>query len=285
MIRVQRPEGSFLIDDAEYKQNQQAFNSMFMKAMEKLKDIEEVDYLYFGTDRYTGSGKKAMQIVTKLGTMYVPNVYYDDRHLNDDEVVNRTTSEYAKIVADCKVEIKPEDHFSGVFKLTGKMIQFNRVFGTYRFSDEECQTLLEGKKLMIATVSKSGYEYYAYGGLVTKVYERFVHWGFDPMMIFKSFNGHQITKEEAKKLFDGETLTFSDLISKKNNSKYSANVNFDTNTKKLVMKFENKKFDNKQRRNRYVNYDPVANQEVDYGYYDRYSGWVDYDQGKNLINW
>ena len=45
--------------------------------------------------------------------------------------------------------------YSGVWKKTNKEISFNRVWGTYSFSDEECELLLDCKVITITTNKKS----------------------------------------------------------------------------------------------------------------------------------
>lgn len=69
------------------------------------------------------------------------------------------------------------DHFQGVYAPTGKEIRFKNAWSTHKFTDDEKENLLQGKKIRIKLRTKKGF-WYATGGLKEQEYKGKKFWGF-----------------------------------------------------------------------------------------------------------
>lgn len=70
------------------------------------------------------------------------------------------------------------NHTTGVFAPTGQTIKFKNAWSTHKFTSQEQQELLAGKKIRIKLKSKKSY-WYATGGLKEMEYNGRKFWGFD----------------------------------------------------------------------------------------------------------
>lgn len=71
---------------------------------------------------------------------------------------------------------KEEDYYTGIFKK--KEIRFHRVFGGYRFTDEECQRLLAGEEIEVHDLQGKKGPYSAKGKLERSTYKGNKFYGF-----------------------------------------------------------------------------------------------------------
>lgn len=101
-------------------------------------------------------------------------------------------------------------------------IRFNRVYKDHRFTDEECEALLDGKEITITGLisKKNGREYGERGCLADLVYDDHPYVGFARTEfvnygIPNKFASHVFTPDEVRILESGEELFLDDCISKK----------------------------------------------------------------------
>ena len=131
----------------------------------------------------------------------------------------------------------------------GKDISFKREWGSHRFTDEECEKLLNGEEISFqATSSKDGREYLAVGTLEEQTFigkdkKAITYFGFKlkdreqdaqptkerwpvnfngKQTTFKrNWSDHYFTDEECEKLANGEEISFP-AVSKKTGKPYTA---------------------------------------------------------------
>ncbi|KIA73403.1 type 1 DNA topoisomerase [Arthrobacter sp. MWB30] len=126
-------------------------------------------------------------------------------------------------------EIKTKEKFEGVWKNTGQTVSFNRSWGAnshwggYRFSDAECQKLLNGEVISFDAVSTQNNPYTAIGTLEQSVFNGNSYVGFKndfskAPVVPKSLCGHTFSDDERKRLEAGEKVFVDGLTSKKGNS-------------------------------------------------------------------
>ena len=152
---------------------------------------------------------------------------YCKKELEDDlsnwkEVALQLCLGYSKAVPNMREKQLEE----GFFEPLNRKIIFDRIYGTYRFNDEECEALLAGKTIFFVTDSlpKDGedqYKYLAIGKLEQCDYEGegsneyvtlvgFRRFGFKRDMRYKQFTpyfgNHRYTTEEIYRLLSGETI-------------------------------------------------------------------------------
>lgn len=152
---------------------------------------------------------------------------YCKKPLEDDlsnwrEVAMQLCLGYTKAVPN----MREKQLETGLFKPLNRTITFDRIYGTYRFNDEEVSSLLDGKTIFFVTDSlpKDGedqYKYLAVGKLEQCDYEGeesneyvtlvgFRRFGFKRDMRYKAltpyFANHKFTREEIYRLLKGETV-------------------------------------------------------------------------------
>ena len=118
--------------------------------------------------------------------------------------------------------------FEGVFN--GVNVSVFREFGNHRFSDEECETLLNGGWVKFQAESRSGREYEAVGHLVLDgKYARFaLDYNKAPveLLVPDEWSGHQFSEQEKHTLATGGTVYCTDLVSSKTGKWFSGEVVF-----------------------------------------------------------
>lgn len=133
-------------------------------------------------------------------------------------------------VAESKYPQK--EKYAGVFN--GKPVKFTRTYGTHRFTDEECEKLLNGETLSVLGLkSKAGGTYGLYMKLNDKLeYNGRKYCGVENLGFIDSFPEkwceHVFTDDEKKILEDGGSVFITGCISKKGNQ-FDANVTYEKN--------------------------------------------------------
>ena len=232
-IKVDYEDGYFFVDEDE-KEFLDNYKTLYSKLMNELKDDTRIETIIFGYDDDLRGN--TIQIYTKRCTLFRPTLTFTDDHDNDNEVLFGTLSQWSRL----KAPENEKEQYKGVFN--GKKISFNREWGNYRFTDEECKALLEGKEISFTTTNKNGEEYVAKGKLEEQEYQGFKFFGFKANFdkpLPTEFNGHKFTKAEIKQLEKGETLFVEDLYSKKKNTYYKAYLTY-TKTDGIKMEFGKK---------------------------------------------
>lgn len=135
-----------------------------------------------------------------------------------------------------------KEKHEGVWSVTGQPTSFNREWGGRRFTEQECQDLLDGKEIEFrATSARTGNEYTAKGKLEAQVFEKegkqYPFVGFKPDFGPKldangkpeapeQWAGHTFTAEQRQKLTDGEKVFLEGIISKRTKNPYDTTVRF-----------------------------------------------------------
>lgn len=125
------------------------------------------------------------------------------------------------------------EKYEGCWKRTGEIVQFNRQWGAnshwggHRFTDEECEKLLDGGVVTFDAVSKAKRSYTAVGTLEEGVFNGRPFHGFkldfdkqDPSAspVPKTLCGHTFTADERKDLEAGKKVFIDNLRSSKGNT-------------------------------------------------------------------
>ena len=71
-----------------------------------------------------------------------------------------------------------KEKFEGVHTKLNIPVRFNRVWSGHRFTDEECQKLLNGEVIGFMATSKKGTEFRAVGLLAQQEFNGHSYWGF-----------------------------------------------------------------------------------------------------------
>lgn len=221
IVRIEYGDGSFLVDREEYKKHRDMFNEMYVALSKEVVPDERVQDIYFGYDEKCG-GNTIQVLTTRCSCFRVPLAFEDD-YSNYKEVLEKVISEWLKLpkLGDEKEQCEG--------KFNGKNIKFSRVFGSYRFSDEECKELLDGKEITFEFVTSNGEEKTVIGNLQKQEYQGFLFYGFKTLgwslgdEVFK----HKLTPEEKKQLVAGEWVYIEGMYSPKKNKFYSAWVHCD----------------------------------------------------------
>ena len=133
---------------------------------------------------------------------------------------------------------KQKEKYSGKFK--GEDITFNREWAGHRFTDAECEALLNGKEIIIEAVSKKGKKFSVAGKLGENSFNDRIFYSFipdfDKHILPISFCGYEFTNEEREELEKGQSVFCTGLVGK-SGKEFDAHVTF--NTKKgIELKFE-----------------------------------------------
>lgn len=104
----------------------------------------------------------------------------------------------------------------------GEPVRFNRVWSGHRFTDEECEQLLDGEEIVLKDLNGKNGPYSCKGRLEQQVYNGHEFVGFSRTgfvddgtpRVPSKFCGHVFTATEKKLLEKGETLELTGLIGK-----------------------------------------------------------------------
>ncbi len=128
-------------------------------------------------------------------------------------------------------EINLPERVDGIYQPTGESINFSRIFGKHKFTDEEVRLLLQGQKIEVKCKSKNGRDLIVAGKLGKQIYKGKEFWGFTfkkedikfpddgtrstgifkptgETITFKNiWSDHQFTATEIQSLLNGEQIT------------------------------------------------------------------------------
>lgn len=132
----------------------------------------------------------------------------------------------------------------------GNTILFNKVWGDYWFTDQECADLLAGKNITINYPDRHGKTKAINGNLQKQEYKGVTFYGFKSNAVLKpataasdafpaAWCGHAFTPAEIVSLKDGKPLEAEDFVSaKKAHKKFGAVVKYNARFNKIsVVKF------------------------------------------------
>ena len=127
------------------------------------------------------------------------------------------------------MEYTPKEKYTGEFN--GNTVSFNREWSGHRFTDAECEALLQGNEIIIEAVSKKGNKYSVAGKLGEGVFNDKPFFGFqanfDKKIIPISYFERIISNEERKLLEEGQYVVMPGLKSSKTGNMFTARVHFD----------------------------------------------------------
>lgn len=136
-----------------------------------------------------------------------------------------------------------KEKFEGFAQHLGKHVKFSREWGGVRFTDKQCQDLLEGKVIEFSATSKAGNPYEAKGDLQEQTFTAsdgrkvdFVGFKPDFSGLPKTFLGHTFTADERSELEGGGKVFVTGMVSKKGNT-FDATLSYDKKTDKISMDF------------------------------------------------
>lgn len=167
---------------------------------------------------------------------------------HDIEVMKKNAGKVQEAVGDKLIQA-PKEKYTGTWN--GKEVSFTRSYSGTRFTDEQCEELLQGKeiKLMGVKSQKTGKTYNIKGKLANLEYKGKAYVGFEntgyinddgsdqvkkeinmdeycvgtwkkkQIKFKKVFSGRTFTDEECQKLLNGEEIEF-EAISKKTGKPY-----------------------------------------------------------------
>lgn len=75
-------------------------------------------------------------------------------------------------------ELNLPERVDGIYQPTSESINFSRIFGKHKFTDEEIKLLLQGQKIEVKCKSKNGRDLIVAGKLGKKIYKGKEFWGF-----------------------------------------------------------------------------------------------------------
>lgn len=160
---------------------------------------------------------------------------------HDKEQIYRNAERlHASIGAPTKEDAANQKQFvkkekaSGMFVPVGEVVQFNRVWGGHRFTDDEITSLLNGEFITIKATTTTGSTYSVAGSLQQGEYKGRSFWGFtqksadaytiEDAPFPATWSGHTFTQEEEAILRTGKSIEI-DAISKANKP-YTVEVSF-----------------------------------------------------------
>lgn len=221
-IKVIPCNGSEYLLDAEYVDRYTEFNKYFLRIQEVIQNNDKIDKVCFISDD-NFNGELCLQFLLKRRVMFSPGPAIEKDLSNLDSVVTNVLNAWSKI----DEEATEKEQYEGVFN--GKKIRFNRIYGGYRFTDEECEMLLEGKTIVITLEGNNG-KYRRAGYLDEGFYGGFKYYGFkwDKSIILcpLTFANYEFSEEELNALDNGKVIHIKHVYSKKKNKYFDADIQF-----------------------------------------------------------
>ena len=151
----------------------------------------------------------------------------------DIETMKRNSTTMRKDLGIMAKDFEQKEKYTGVWVKTGEQVSFNRKWSTHRFTDEECERLLNGEKISIFGLKGKNGEYGIEGMLSEQEYNGHKYVGFerlgfankDGSKIPAKWAQHVFTDDEKLMLEQGLEVLLDDCVSKKG-TKFSAKVHF-----------------------------------------------------------
>lgn len=219
-VKVTCSDGEYILDK-DLVNERSKFNSYFSKIKAAIGNDERIKGICFMSDD-NFNGKLCAQLWLERGVMFSPGPAIEDDLSNLDDAVAMLIGKWLSMSV-----VDEKEQFEGTFN--GKKIRFNRIYGGYRFTDEECQKLLEGETIVIVLEGKNG-KYRRAGYLAEGYYNGFKYYGFawDKSIVLcpLEFAKHIFTEAELNALDAGKTIHVDNLYSKKKDRYFSTDLRF-----------------------------------------------------------
>lgn len=235
-LKVELDDNVYYKISSTRKDDIHACSQIVMQLWPEICENQNIDCLAFIEDSNTK--KLFLCVYFKSGSNFIGPELEDD-FSNASGVIN----EIIYKMNDLNPEpFNEDDYYSGPFH--GKTIKFRRSFAGYRFSDEECNALLNGENIIVSPLDKNGNMYRCFGRLELQEYMNFKYYGFkwnkNVKLAPTSFCGVEFTEKQLKAFDAGATMNIKNLYSKKNNRYFSAPIRFNRYTGKYEIVQERK---------------------------------------------
>lgn len=185
---------------------------------------------YIESVKMTENLQEQMREVAKIKDSSISDKYLfmmREYVLHDIDIMKKNASCLGGISVS---EVQTKEKYKGNFN--GKDISFSRVWGGYRFTDEECERLLNGEEISVKGLkSKTGSTYGVKGRLAELEYNGHKYFGFEKTGFLasddvpNSWCKHVFTEDEKSLLRAGKSIYCDDFVSKAN-KKFKATVHF-----------------------------------------------------------
>lgn len=221
-IQVDTADGSFIIDKTEYEKFGRNYIQMFTKLHDELKDDDRIKTIIFGYDDSLRGN--TIQLLTTRCTQFRPNITFETDHSNDNEVVNKLLSDWKSLPKEESEKVQ----YTGIFKRNNKKISFNRMYGTYMFSDEECEALLKGLYIEFEMTTSYGKDMFFCGRLAEQEYKGFKFYGFkkEGYALGDKVFGVKLTDKEKQTLRNGGKVWLENMYAPKKKKYFNASVSY-----------------------------------------------------------
>ena len=168
--------------------------------------------------------------------------------LDDIETMRKNSVLLRKEMGIMSKDFEQKEKYTGIWVKTNTEVAFNRKWSTHRFTDEECERLLNGEKISIFGLQGKNGEYGVEGMLTEQEYNGHKYVGFerlgfankDGSRVPRSWAQHTFTEDERLMLEQGLSVSRDDWVSKKSGKKFSAKVRFgvdDNGVEKIIPDF------------------------------------------------
>lgn len=194
--------------DEKYKDHLKAFEVAVYEADTLIPDKSNIDkYLVIDNENIGGC---TVHIYTKTCALFNCGMMFNYEFDNAIMLGNKLADRYN----ETRAFSQPKEQYIGTFETIGKRIAFNRTYGSYRFTDEECNALLRGETISFVTTSQKGNNVRMKGALTRQENDGYEFYGFaiTEKAVPYQFAQHVFTDEEVKALEAGESLEIDALV-------------------------------------------------------------------------
>lgn len=227
-VKVDLDDNSYYKLSYTRKNDIRACSYIASRLWPQICENQNIDCIVFIEDNNTK--KLYLCVYFKSGSNFIGPELEDD-FSNASSAVNEVSYRINELSSK---PFNEEDYYSGSFR--GKSIKFKRLFAGYRFTDEECNALLNGENIVITPTSKDGSKYRCFGKLELQEYMSFKYYGFkwnkNVKLAPSSFCGVKFTEKQLKAFDTGATMYIQNLYSKRKNKYFSAPIRFNRYTGK-----------------------------------------------------
>ena len=168
--------------------------------------------------------------------------------LDDIETMKKNSVSLRKEMGIMSKDFEQKEKYTGIWVKTNAEVAFNRKWSTHRFTDEECERLLNGEKISIFGLQGKNGEYGVEGMLTEQEYNGHKYVGFerlgfankDGSRVPRGWAQHTFTEDERLMLEQGLSVSRDDWVSKKSGKKFSAKIRFgvdDNGVEKIIPDF------------------------------------------------
>jgi len=234
MLHITNYDIDFYVQTKEWPAHRREYTLMMERLNDRLADDDRVQAIVFDND--AGVSGITVQLLTKRCTQFRIDAPLDKDYSNCSEVIAKFLEAWSK---QPQIE-SDKEQYSGIWKKTGKKINFNRMWNHYRFSDDECRDLLDDVAIEFEAPNKAGDMTMYRGRLSEQEYRgyRFIGFALDGWAMPKSYMGHVFSNDEYAALKAGKEVYINDLYSNKKNKSFGAFCVYSPTTGVKITRFK-----------------------------------------------